>query len=164
MPVWDDDVPPRHRQHPAASPSTHAPAYEARGRRSQPTGVAVVAIPGLHASTGHTLGAERGLDLGPWPHEQACGAWLGLAPRHEISGGNGWRRSPLKTRHRAGQAWQCAAQAAGRNPRGLGGFYRRRRARRGPHSAMVATAHKIARSRDHRLTHRPSCRARSPEA
>jgi hypothetical protein len=104
MPVWDDDLPPLNRQPKASSPSKHAPAYEARGRLYQLTGVDWVAIPGLHASTGQTLVAEIGLDLGKWPHEQAFCAWLGLAPRHEISGGHVWCRSTLQTRHRAGQA------------------------------------------------------------
>jgi transposase len=68
------------------------------------TGVDVVAIPGLHASTVHTMIAEIGLDMGKWPTEKAFCAWRGLAPRHEISGGKVLRRSPLKTRNRAGQA------------------------------------------------------------
>jgi hypothetical protein len=50
--------------------------------------------------------AEIGLDLGTWPHEKAFWAWLGLAPRHEIAGGNVWRRRTLQTRNRAGQAWR----------------------------------------------------------
>ena len=104
MPVWDDDLPPLHRQPKASSPSKHAPAYEARGRLDQLTGVDVGALPGRHASTVPTLVAAIGLDLGKWPHEQAFCAWLGLAPRHEIAGGTVLRRSTLQTRHRAGQA------------------------------------------------------------
>jgi transposase len=103
-PVWDDDLPPLDRQDKALSHSKNAPAYEARSLLSQLTGVDVVAIPGLHASTVHTMIAEIGLDMGKWPTEKACCAWRGLAPRHEISGGKVLRRSPLKTRNRAGQA------------------------------------------------------------
>jgi transposase len=66
--------------------------------------VDLVAIPGLHASTVHTIVAEIGLDMGKWPHAKAFCAWLGLAPRHEISGGKVLRRSTLKTHNRAGQA------------------------------------------------------------
>jgi transposase len=163
MPVWDDDLPPLNRQNKASSPSKHAPAYDARGMLYQLTGVDLVAIPGLHASTVQTIVAEIGLDLGKWPHEKAFCAWLGLAPRHEISGGKVWRRSTLKTRNRAGQALRLAAQAAGRSQSGLGAFYRRMRARLGPKSAIVATAHKIARIIDHLLTHRTSFRDLSPE-
>jgi hypothetical protein len=98
-----------------------------------------------------------------WPNETAFCAWLGLAPRHEISGGKVLRRSTLKTRNRAGQALRLAAQAAGRSQSGLGAFYRRMRARLGPQSAMVATAHQIARIVSHLLKHRTPCRDLSPE-
>jgi transposase len=163
-PVWDDDWPPLDRQDKALSPSKKAPAYEARRLLSQLTGVDWVAIPGRHASTGQRMSAESGLDLGKWPTEKAFCAWLGLAPRHEIAGGNVLRRSTLQPRNRAGQAWRCAAPAAGRSPSGLGAFDRRMRARLGPTSAMVATAPKIARIRDHLLTHRTAFRELSPEA
>ena len=91
----------------------------------QLTGVDLVAIPGLHASTVQTMIAEIGLDLGKWPTEKAFCACLGLAPRHDISGGKVLRRSTLKTHSRAGQALRLAAQAAGRSQSGLGAFYRR---------------------------------------
>jgi transposase len=162
-PVWDDDLPPLDRQDKALSHSKNAPAYDARSMLSQLTGVDVVAIPGLHASTVHTMIAEIGLDLGKWPNAKAFCAWLGLAPRHEISGGKVLRRSTLKTRNRAGQALRLAAQAAGRSQSGLGAFYRRMRARLGPQSAIVATAHKIARIIYHLLTHHTSFRDLSPE-
>jgi transposase len=132
MPVWDDALPPLDRRDKALSQSQKAPAYDARSLLYQLTGVDVVAIPGRHASTVHTISAEIGLDLGKWPNAQACCAWRGLAPRHEISGGNVLRRSTLKTRSRAGQALRLAAQAAGRSQRGLGAVYRRMRAPRSP--------------------------------
>jgi transposase len=103
-PVWDDDLPPLDRQDKALSHSKNAPAYDARSLLYQLTGVDLVAIPGLHASTVQTIIAEIGLDMGKWPTEKAFCAWLGLAPRHEISGGKVLRRSTLKTRNRAGQA------------------------------------------------------------
>jgi transposase len=161
--VWDDDLPLLDGQDNARSPSTKAPADEARSLLDRLVGVDLGAIPGLHASTGQTLLAEIGLDMGTWPNETAFCAWLGLAPRHESSGGTGVRRSPLKPRNRAGQAWRLAAQAAGRSPRGVGAFSRRMRARLGPQSALVATAHTIVRSVSPRLNHRtPFCEL-SPE-
>jgi transposase len=102
--VWDDDLPPLDRQDKALSHSKNAPAYDARSLLYQLTGVDLVAIPGLHASTVQTIVAEIGLDMGKWPHAKAFCAWLGLAPRHEISGGKVLRRSTLKTHNRAGQA------------------------------------------------------------
>ena len=156
MPVWDDDLPPLDRQDKALSHRKNAPAYDARSLLYQLTGVDLVAIPGLHASTVPTILAEIGLDLEKWPHEKAFCAWLGLAPRHEISGGKVLRRSTLKTCNRAGQALRLAAQAVGRSQSGLGAFYRRTRARLGPQSAIVATAHTIVRIIYHLLTHRTS--------
>ena len=162
-PVWDDDLPPLDRRDKALSHSKNAPAYDARSLLYQLTGVDLVAIPGLHASTVQTIIAEIGLDMGKWPNAKAFCAWLGLAPRHEISGGKVLRRGTLQTRNRAGQALRLAAQAAGRSHSGLGAFYRRMRARLGPQSAIVATAHKIARIIYHLLTHRTPFRDLSPE-
>jgi transposase len=162
-PVWDNDLTRLDSRVNALAPRLKAPAYEARRLLDQRTGVVLVAIPGRHASTGHTMMAEIGLDLGKWPHAKACCAWLGLAPRHELSGGNVWRRGTLQTRNRAGQALRFAAQAAGRSQSGLGAFYRRMRARLGPQSAIVATAHKIARIIYHLLTRRTPFRDLSPE-
>jgi transposase len=162
-PVWDDDLPPLDCQDKALSHSKNAPAYDARSLLYQLAGVDLVAIPGLHASTVQTILSEIGLDLGKWPNEKAFCAWLGLAPRHEISGGKVLRRSTRKTRNRAGQALRLAAQAAGRSHSGLGAFYRRMRARLGPKSAIVATAHKIARIVYHLLKHRTPFCDLSPE-
>jgi transposase len=71
--------------------------------------------------------------------------------------------SAYATRNRAGQAFRLAAQAAGRSHSGLGAFYRRMRARLGPASAIVATAHKLARIVYHMLKHRTPFRDVSPE-
>jgi transposase len=162
-PVWDNDLPPLDRGDKALSQSQNAPAYEARRLVSQLTGVDWVAIPGLHASTVQPSIAAIGLDMGKWPNATAFCAWLGLAPRHEISGGTVLRRGTLQTRTRAGQALRLAAQAAGRSQRGLGAFYRRLRARCGPQAAIVATAHKNARIIYHLRTRRTPFRDRSPE-
>jgi transposase len=88
---------------------------------------------------------------------------LGLAPHHEISGGKILRRSTLKTRNRAGQAFRLAAQAVSRSHNSFGAYYRRMRARLGPKAAIVATAHKLARIVYHLLTHRTPYRDRSAE-
>jgi len=73
------------------------------------------------------------------------------------------RRSTLKTRNRAGQAFQLAAQAVSRSHNGLGAYYRRMRAHLGPKAAIVATGHKIARIAYHLLTHRTAFRDLSAE-
>jgi hypothetical protein len=86
-PGWSDELPPLDRATPGASHSKHAPTYDAQTLLYQRTGVHVLAIPGLQASIAQTIRAEIGLDMGQWPNEKAFCAWLGLAPRHELSGG-----------------------------------------------------------------------------
>jgi transposase len=153
-PAWPAVLPPVDRADKRLSHCKNAPIYDARNMLYQLIGVDLVAIPGLNASTVQTILSEIGLDLRKWPNAKAFCSWLGLAPHHEISGGKILRRSTLKTRNRAGQAFRLAAQAVSRSHNSLGGFYRRMRARLGPQSAIVATAHKIARTAYHLLTHR----------
>jgi transposase len=153
-PAWPDELPPLHRENKHRTHNKNAPVYDARGLLYQLTGVDLVAVPGLNASTVQTILSEIGLDPQKWPNAKAFCSWLGLAPRHEISGGKILRRSTLKTRNRAGQAFRLAAQAVSRSHHGLGAYYRRMRARLGPKAAIVATAHKIARIVYHLLTHR----------
>lgn len=162
-PVWSDEPPPLDRSAVGPSSSKNAPSYDAHSFLYQLAGVDLLAIPGLQASTAQTIVSEIGLDMDQWPNEKAFCAWLGLAPRHEISGGKVLRRHTLKTRNRAGQAFRLAAQAAGRSHSGLGAFYRRMRARLGPKSAIVATAHKLARIVYHMLKHRTPYRDITPE-
>lgn len=108
--------------------------------------------------------SESGVDRRKWPDAQAFCSWLGLAPHQEIAGGQIVRRSPLKTHNRAGQAFRLAAPAVSRRQNSLGAFSRRMRARLGPTSALVATAHTIARIVYARLTHRTPFRALSAAA
>src|SRR5262249_36913720 len=91
-------------------------------------------------------------------------ALAGPPPGHGFPGGKVLRRSTLKTRNRAGQAFRLAAQAVSRSHNNLGAYYRRMRARLGPKAAIVATAHKLARIVYHLLTPRTPYRDRSAEA
>ena len=95
MPVWPDELPPLDRANKHRTRNKNAPLYDARGMLYQLTGADLVAIPGLNASTVQTILSEIGLDLRKWPHAKALCSWLGLAPRHEISGGTMLRRSRL---------------------------------------------------------------------
>jgi transposase len=162
-PVGPDELPPLNRANKHRTHNKNAPDYDARGLLYQLTGVDLVAIPGLNASTVQTILSEIGLDPRKWPNAKAFCSWLGLAPRHEISGGKILRRSTLKTRNRAGQAFRLAAQAVSRSHNGLGAYYRRMRARQGAKAAIVATAHTIARIVYHLLTHRTPFRDLSAE-
>ena len=76
-PVWPDALPPVDGADKRRSHGKNVPLYEARTMRYQLAGVALVAIPGRHASTVPTLLAEIGLDLRKWPNAKAFCAWLG---------------------------------------------------------------------------------------
>jgi transposase len=114
-PVWSDALLPLDRGNTHRTHHKNTPTDDARSLLYQLMGVDLIAIPGLNASTVQTIRSEIGLDLRKWPHAKAFCSWLGLAPHHEISGGTILRRSTLKTRHRAGQAFRLAAQAVSRS-------------------------------------------------
>jgi transposase len=76
-PVWSDALPPVDRADKRLSHGKKAPSYDARPMLYQLTGVDLVAIPGLNASTVQTLLSDIGLDLRKWPSAKAFCAWLG---------------------------------------------------------------------------------------
>ena len=57
----------------------------------------------------------------------------------------------MKNRHRAAQAFRMAAQSVMRAACAFGAFSRRLKGRLGPAQALVATAHKMARTVYHML-------------
>jgi transposase len=150
-----DDQPPLATTDKRESNSKNGPSYDARTLLYRWAGVDLVAIAGLNASTVQTILAETGIDLSAWPTEKHFSSWLGLAPHNDISGGKVLRSRTLKTHNRAGQAFRMAAQSVSRSPNSVfGAFYRRMRARLGSRQAIVATAHKIARTFYYMLKHR----------
>ncbi|MDP2855907.1 MAG: IS110 family transposase [bacterium] len=137
------------------SHSKNAPSYDARQLLYRLVGVDLVAINGLNESTVQTIVSEIGLDMTRWPSEKHFCSWLGLAPHNDISGGRILRSKTLRQHNGAGQAFRMAAQSVSRSPRcAFGAFYRRIKARLGAEQAIVATAHKIARTFYHMLKER----------
>lgn len=150
-----DDLPPLPPSDKRNTNSKNAPNYDARSHLYRLTGVDLVAISGLNASTVQTIISEIGTDLSAFPTEKHFCSWLGVAPHNDISGGKQLRSRTLKTNNRAGQAFRLAAQSVAKSPESaFGAFYRRMKARHGAKQAIVATAHKIARAFYHILKHR----------
>jgi transposase len=108
-------------------------------------GVDLTAVPGLDALTVQTVLGETGTDMSHWPTVKHFTSWLGVAPRHEKSGGKLLRNRTLKSANRANTALRVAAQAVARSSSAIGAFFRRIKAKHGPAKAIVATAHKLAR-------------------
>jgi transposase len=155
-PVHDEDaLPPLDTTDKRNTHSKNAPAYEGRRLLYQLLGIDLVAVHGLNETTAQIILSEIGTDMTRWADEKHFCSWLGLAPHTDISSGKVLRSRTLKTHNRAGQAFRLAAQAVSRTETAYGAFFRRMRAMHGPKKAIVATAHKIARTvylmlRDHK--------------
>ncbi len=109
-------------------------------------GVDISLVDGMGVSLAQTVTMEVGSHVGEkFATEKHFSRWLGLAPKHDISGGKVLSNHTLKTRNRAGQAFRMAAQAVKKADCPFGALYRRLRSRLGPAQATVATAHAIAR-------------------
>ena len=109
------------------------------------SGVDLSAVDGFGVSLAQTVIMECGTDMGKFPNEKHFCSWLGLAPKHEISGGRVLKNKTLKTKNRAGQAFRLAANSVKQADCVFGVMYRRLKARLGAAQATVATAHAIAR-------------------
>jgi transposase len=109
------------------------------------SGVDLSVVDGFGVSLAQTVIMECGSDMSQFPKDKHFCSWLGLAPKHEISGGKVLKNKTLKTKNRAGQAFRLAANSVKQADCVFGVMYRRMRARLGPAQATVATAHAIAR-------------------
>ncbi len=109
-------------------------------------GVDLSLVDGMGVSLAQTVTMEVGSNVGEkFPTEKHFCSWLGLAPKHDVSGGKVLNNKTLKTKNRAGQAFRMAAQSVKKADCPFGVMYRRLRSRLGPAQATVATAHAIAR-------------------
>jgi transposase len=143
--------PPRRTPH---SHSKNAPEVNTRTPSRRMTGVALVAVHGIRDSLAQTILSEIGTDMSKWPDDKHFCSWLGLAPKNDISGGKVLRSRTMKNRHRAAQAFRMAAQSVVRADCAFRAFSRRLKGRLGPTQALVATAHKMARTVYHMLKDR----------
>lgn len=161
----------------ACPPPASIPTYKRRGssknmRGETPihghlrrlAGVDLVAVPGLSVSLAQTIVAEVGTSLQQFEDVKHFCSWLGLAPHNDISGGKVLKSRTLKTHNRAGQAFRQAAASVTRAQCHFGAYYRRKKAQIGPAQAIVATAHKIARTVYHMLKFKEEYQAMSAEA
>ena len=118
---------------------------EIRAHLKRITGVDISVVDGFGVSLAQTVVMEVGTDMSKFPSEKHFCSWLGLAPKHEISGAKVLKNRTLKTKNRAGQAFRMAAQSVKRSDCVFGSLYRRLRSRLDNRQATVACAHAIAR-------------------
>ena len=129
-----------------------APGFDLRTELYRVLGTDLTQVPGLQTPTVHTLFAELGADLSPFPSGDHFASWLGVCPDNRISGGKVLSVQTRHVKHRVAQALRLAAQSLSRSPSVLGAFFRRMRAKLGAPKAITATAHKLARIIYHLLT------------
>src|SRR5437773_1714914 len=146
------------------SKSKNALTFNARAQIARVIGVDLVAVMGISAITAQTIISEIGTDMERFPTVKHFCSWLGLAPHNDISGGKVLRSRTMKVRNRANQAFRQAAQSVAQSDSCFGAYYRAMRARLGPKQAVVATAHKIARTVYHLLKTREPYREESAAA
>lgn len=100
-------------------------------------------LPGLADYSLLRLIGEVGTDLSQWPTAKHFTAWTGLAPAAKQSGKR--RARQARHRNRAGEIFCTMARSLANSvDKGLGGFYRRLKARRGGLVANKALARKLA--------------------
>ena len=88
------------------SKSKNQPNFNVRAQLAHIVGVDLVGVMGLSASSAQTSITEIGADMTRFPTVKHFCAWLGLAPRNDISGGKVLRSRTLKVRSRANQAFR----------------------------------------------------------
>jgi hypothetical protein len=103
-------------------------------------------VDGSRDALAQTILADIGTAMRQGPDDQPVCSWLGLAPKHAISGGKVLKSRTMNNRTRAAQAFRMAAHAVIRSHGAFGAFSRRLPGRLGPAPALVATAHKSART------------------
>ena len=146
-PDWDagELKPPSNRKRNSHSKNRPQNPESIRKHLKRISGVDLSAVDGFGVSLAQTVLMEVGTDMSKFPNEKHFCSWLGLAPKHEISGGKVLKNKTLKTKNRAGQAFRMAANSVKQADCIFGVMYRRMKARLGPAQATVATAHAIAR-------------------
>lgn len=127
------------------SKNTPQNKQEIRKHLKRISGVDLSVVDGFGVSLAQTVIMEVGTEMGKFPSEKHFCSWLGLAPKHEISGAKVLKNKTMKTKNRAGQAFRMAAQSVKRADCVFGSLYRRLKSRLDKAQATVATAHAIAR-------------------
>ena len=107
-------------------------------------GVDLTEVDGLGTSTIQTIVSEIGTDVNKWKTSKHFSSWLGLCPSNEISGGKIIRKKTKQVKSRLNKALRMAVFGFSRSNSWLGGFYRKKKAQKGPTVAITATAHKLA--------------------
>lgn len=132
--------------------------FDAPEKVEKCTGVNLLDIPGMEASTLVKILSEIGTDRSRWPTAAHFVSWLGLCPGNKISGGKVLSSRTKPSSNRVTQALRIAAHTLYHSQTALGSFFRRMRAKFGAPKAITAVAHKMAKIIYHMLKSKKSFR------
>ena len=104
----------------------------------------LTAIPGISEVSALQIISEIGTDMNKWPTENHFHSWLNIVPNTKQSGGKIISSKVMKKKHRAGQCFRMAASTLYNSKSILGDYFRKKQARSGPATAILATATKLA--------------------
>ena len=124
--------------------SKNAPSFDLGAELRRITGVDFLSIDGINVMTAQVILSEMGADLGAFPSESHFTAWLGLAPRRDISGAKVIGHKSRRVKNRVANALRMAAEALAHSDSYLGARYRHLRARLGGLKAVKAMARYLA--------------------
>ena len=120
--------------------SKGSPNFNLGAELRRTTGVDLLSIEGINVMTAQVIVSELGPDLSAFPSEAHFTAWLGLAPRRDISGGKVISQKSRRIKNRVANALRMAAESLARSDSYLGARYRHFRARLGGLKAVKAMA------------------------
>jgi len=131
---------PKGRKGQAKKRSKNAPSFDLAAELRRATGVDLLTIDGINLMVAQTILSEMGAELSAFPSESHFTAWLGLAPRRDISGGKVIAQRSRRVKNRVANALRMAAQTLAHSDSYLGARYRHLRARLGGLKAVKAMA------------------------
>jgi len=110
------------------------------------TGLDLSRIDGISAETARVVVTEIGFDLSKFPTEKHFASWLGLAPKHGITGGKTIANKKKNTMgsNRIASVLRMAALSLQRSKSALGAYLRRLARRKDGSVAIFATARKLS--------------------
>lgn len=123
----------------------NAPQYDLKSQFYQIAGVDLTRVNGFDVLVLQRIISEVGIDMSYWSTMKRFTSWLRVSPNNRISGGKKLSSAIAKSKNRANYAFRLAAMGLARSNCPLGRFYRKMKAKDGARSAIIATAHKLAR-------------------
>jgi transposase len=135
-------LPPKPRQR---GRKPNDPRFDVRTALYYVVGLDLTEIEGFDEMTALTIISELGTDLSKFATVKHFCSWLALCPQMKKTGGKVKSSRIRPGVNRVSAALRLAAFSLARSHGALGAYYRRMKSRLGAPSAIVATAHKLAR-------------------